>query len=82
MSHTVLIVDDAAFMRAMIADILQKEGAFEVVGHASTGSEALERYCALKPSLVTMDIVMPGMDGIEATRAIMKEDPDARIIMC
>ena len=82
MSHKVLIVDDAAFMRTMIADILQREGEFEVVGQASTGTEALECYRELQPTLVTMDIVMPGMDGIEATRAIIKEDPGARIVMC
>ena len=82
MSHRVLIVDDAAFMRTMIADIVKRDEAFEVVGQASTGAEAVERYRELKPDLVTMDIVMPEMDGIEATRQIMEEDPEARIVMC
>jgi two-component system chemotaxis response regulator CheY len=82
MGHRVLIVDDAAFMRSMIADILGKDAAFEVVGQAATGSEAIERYRELKPDLVTMDIVMPEMDGIEATRAIIREHPEARIVMC
>jgi two-component system chemotaxis response regulator CheY len=82
MSHKVLIVDDAAFMRSMIAQILEKSGDFEVVGYATTGAEALERYRELQPHLVTMDIVMPEMDGIEATRAIIEDDPDALIIMC
>ena len=82
MSHRVLIVDDAAFMRSMIADIVEKDEAFEVVGQASTGAEAVERYRELKPDLVTMDIVMPEMDGIEATRQIVEEDPEARIVMC
>ena len=82
MSHKVLIVDDAAFMRSMIADIVQKDDAFEVIGQAATGSEAVERYRELKPDLVTMDIVMPEMDGIEATRQIIHDDPGARIVMC
>ncbi len=82
MSYKVLIVDDAAFMRSMIAQILQKSGDFEVVGYATTGAEALERYRALEPHLVTMDIIMPEMDGIEATRAIIQHDPDAVIVMC
>ena len=82
MSYKVLIVDDAAFMRSMIAQILQKSGDFEVVGYATTGAEALERYRELEPHLVTMDIIMPEMDGIEATRAIVRHDSDAVIVMC
>jgi two-component system chemotaxis response regulator CheY len=82
MSHKILIVDDAAFMRSMIADILGKQEGFEIVGQASTGAEALERFRELKPDLVTMDLVMPEMDGIEATRAIIRESPEACIVMC
>ncbi|MBI4541385.1 MAG: response regulator [Gemmatimonadetes bacterium] len=81
MAHTVLICDDALFMRTMIANIL-KEAGFEVVGEAATGSEAIDRYRQLMPDLVTMDIVMPDMGGIDAVRAIMKEFPHARILMC
>lgn len=80
MSRTVLIVDDAIFMRTMIADILEGAG-FEIVGEASSGVEALEKYKELEPDLVTMDIVMPDMGGIDAVREIMKFDPNARILM-
>lgn len=85
MSHeatTVLIVDDAVFMRSMIRDILANSGRFQVVGEAANGREAIEKYAALKPGLVTMDIVMPEVDGIEATRRILSEDPAATIVMC
>jgi len=81
MSRTVLVVDDAIFMRTMIGDILKQAG-FEVVGEASSGVEAVKRYKELKPDLVTMDIVMPDMGGIDAVREIIDEDPDARILMC
>ncbi len=81
MSHTVLVCDDAIFMRTMIADILQQSG-FEVIGEAETGVQAIEKYQQLQPDLVTMDIVMPDMGGIDAVREITKLDPNARILMC
>ena len=81
MPQTVLVCDDAIFMRTMVADILRQAG-FEVIGEAETGMQAVERYRALRPDLVTMDIVMPDMGGIEAVRAICKDSPDAKILMC
>ncbi len=81
MAHRVLVCDDAIFMRTMISDILSGAG-YEVVGEAETGLQAIERYRALKPDLVTMDIVMPDMGGIEAVREIVREDPNAKILMC
>ena len=80
MTPRVLIVDDAAFMRMIVSDIL-KENGFDVAGEAGNGREAVERYAQLKPDLVTMDITMPEMDGIEAVKAIVGSDPDAKIIM-
>lgn len=77
----VLIVDDAAFMRMMIKDILQKNG-FEVVGEACNGIEAVNLYKKERPDVVTMDITMPDMDGIEAVKEIRAFDPSAKIIMC
>ena len=81
MAPSVLIVDDALFMRMMIKDILSKDG-FVIAGEAENGVEAVEKYADLKPDLVTMDIVMPEMDGIEAVRNIIKMDPDAKVLMC
>jgi two-component system chemotaxis response regulator CheY len=77
----VLVCDDAIFMRTMISDILSQAG-YEVVGEAESGNQAVQRYQQLKPDLVTMDIVMPDMGGIEAVREIIKIDPSARILMC
>jgi two-component system chemotaxis response regulator CheY len=65
----------------MIGDILKQAG-FEVIGEAETGTQAVEKYRELRPDLVTMDIVMPDMGGIDAVRAIVAEFPDAQILMC
>lgn len=77
----ILIVDDAAFMRMMIKDILEKNG-FNVIGEASNGVEAVELYKKEKPDIVTMDITMPKVDGIEAVKLIKEYDNEAKIIMC
>ncbi len=81
MAQRVLVCDDAIFMRTMISDILTGAG-YEVVGEAETGLQAIERYRELRPDLVTMDIVMPDMGGIDAVREIVKEDANAKILMC
>ncbi len=78
---TVLVCDDAIFMRTMISDILQQAG-HEIVGEAENGAQAVERFKELQPDLVTMDIVMPDMGGIDAVREIVRFDPDARVLMC
>jgi two-component system, chemotaxis family, chemotaxis protein CheY len=80
-AQKVLVCDDAIFMRTMISDILSGAG-YEVVGEAETGLQAIERYRSLRPDLVTMDIVMPDMGGIDAVREIVKEDANAKILMC
>ena len=67
MGFRVLIVDDAAFMRMMLRDILSKNG-FEIVGEAENGKIAVQMYEELKPDVVTMDITMPEMDGIAAVK--------------
>ncbi|WP_274363611.1 response regulator [Paenibacillus thermotolerans] len=77
----VLVVDDAAFMRMMLKDILHKNG-HEVVGEAANGFEAVQMYQQLKPDLVTMDITMPEMEGVEALKQIRKKDPNAKVVMC
>ncbi|AWE07759.1 two-component system response regulator [Lysinibacillus sp. 2017] len=77
---TVLVVDDALFMRVAISNML-KEWGFEVVGEASNGKEAIAQYKELKPDLVTMDVTMPIMTGLEAVKHIISYDPDAKVIM-
>ncbi len=81
MGKRILIVDDAAFMRMMIKNIVTKNG-YEVVAEAENGQAAVELYKEHKPDLVTMDITMPEMNGIEGVKAIRSVDPDANIIMC
>jgi two-component system chemotaxis response regulator CheY len=75
-----LIVDDAMIMRKMIRDVAVSAG-WEVVGEASNGAEAVALYALLRPDLVTMDLVMPVMDGNEALRQIRAGDPGARVVV-
>ncbi|MFC0213058.1 response regulator [Paenibacillus chartarius] len=77
----ILVVDDAAFMRMMLSDILRKAG-HEVIGEAENGVVAVDKYSKLQPDLVTMDITMPEMEGIDALKHIRKADPKAKVIMC
>jgi two-component system chemotaxis response regulator CheY len=79
MSSTILVVDDAAFMRMMIRDILAKEG--YRIEEAVNGRDAVEKYEGIAPDLVTLDITMPEMNGLDALRAIKAIDKDARVLM-
>jgi DNA-binding NarL/FixJ family response regulator len=76
----ILTADDHHLIRAGVASFLATEPGLEVVAEAANGEEALERYRDARPDLVLMDLSMPVMDGIAATRAILEEFPDARII--
>jgi two-component system, chemotaxis family, protein-glutamate methylesterase/glutaminase len=73
--HRVLVVDDSAFMRKLITDILSSSDEFEVVGTARDGYDALRKVHSLDPDLVTMDVEMPGLDGLTALGYIMSETP-------
>ncbi len=81
MSKRVLIVDDALFMRTMLRDIFVEAG-WQVVGEADDGERAVEEYVRLKPDVVTMDVVMPAMGGIDALKRILLYDPQACIVVC
>lgn len=76
----VLIVDDHAAVRRSLTRALQEEPGIDIVGEAPDGAEAVRLADRLKPDVVLMDIVMPGIDGIEATRQIMRSRPQTRVI--
>ena len=77
----ILVVDDASFVRLALGQILLEDG-HEIVGEAADGVEAIEKYKLLKPDLVTMDITMPVMGGIDSLKGIIQFDPNAKVIMC
>lgn len=76
----VLIADDTQFMRTNLRLIFERNG-MQVLGEADNGAKAVKMYEQLRPDIVTMDITMPTMDGIEATREIMKLDSSAKVVM-
>ena len=76
----ILLADDHAVVRQGFARILQSEGDFEVVGEASDGREAVQKAIELKPDIVIMDVSMPELNGIEATRRLQKDHPRIRVL--
>ena len=76
-----LIADDHAIVRKGIRALLSEAGGFEVVGEASNGQEAVLRAAETQPDVILMDLLMPAMDGIEATRQITSQQPQARILV-
>lgn len=77
----VLIVDDALFMRVMLTNMVEELG-HEVVGCGGNGLEGFEKYKELKPDIVTLDITMPDVDGLEGLKMITSYDKQAKVIMC
>lgn len=76
----VMIVDDSTVMRRKLAEILVQAG-YSIVAEAWNGEQAYREYVKFKPDLITMDITMPNMDGINAVKKIVGEYPDAKIVM-
>jgi DNA-binding NarL/FixJ family response regulator len=77
----VLLVDDDDLMRAGLKAVLSSDGRVEVVGEAANGREAIERVRALEPDVVLMDVRMPDLDGIAATKEIVAVSPDAKVVI-
>lgn len=80
MSKKIMVVDDSRIAQLQLQQILSGSD-YEVVACCQSAEEALDTYDKVRPDLVTMDIVMPGMDGLDATRLLLQSHPDARILM-
>jgi two-component system invasion response regulator UvrY len=78
----VLIVDDQAPFRSAARAVVRRMAGFDVVGEATNGEEAVARAAELRPALVLMDINMPGINGVEATRRILATEPDTVVVLC
>ncbi len=76
----ILLVDDMRMMREILAEYLEFLDDFEVIGQCSNGQDAIKKALTLKPDIILMDIRMPGINGIETTRLILKETPDTKVI--
>lgn len=80
MNKRIMVVDDSRLVRVQLEDVL-KGTDYEIAAYCRSGEEAIDQYAAVKPDLVTMDIIMQGMDGLDAAEIILKNNPDARIVM-
>ena len=80
MSKRIMVVDDSRLARVQLGDVLEGTD-YEIASYVRSGEDAIEQYDAVKPDLVTMDIIMQGMDGLDAAEVILKNHPDARIVM-
>jgi DNA-binding NarL/FixJ family response regulator len=78
---TVLVVDDHAYVRAALVDLFADISDIQVVGECADGTEVVPAVQSSRPDVVLMDVDMPRMDGVEATRALRAVDPDARVLM-
>lgn len=78
---TFVITDDAIFMRTLLRKIIEQSDDYEVVGEASNGREAIDAAKKFQPDILTLDITMPEMDGIQAVKEILRVSPKTRIIM-
>lgn len=77
---TIMVIDDSPFASKQIKDLVEENG-YEVIGYAKNGEEGIELYKELKPDIVILDIIMPGIDGLETAEIIMKNDSAAKILM-
>lgn len=80
MSTTIMVVDDSPFASKQIKDIVEDNG-YEVIGYAKDGEEAIELYKELKTDIVILDIIMPGLNGLETAEILKKQDPAVKILM-
>lgn len=80
MSTTIMVVDDSPFASKQIKDIVEDNG-YEVIGYAKDGEETIELYKELKPDIVILDIIMPGLNGLETAEILKKQDPAVKILM-
>ncbi len=80
MKKRVMVVDDSRLVRVQLEDVLEGTD-YEVAAYCRSGEEAIEQYGSVLPDVVTMDIIMKGMDGLDAAEVILRSHPDARIVM-
>ena len=80
MSRRIMVVDDSRLVRVQLEDVL-KGTDYEIAAYCRSGEDAIAQYAGVNPDLVTMDIIMQGMDGLDAAEIILKRHPDARIVM-